>query len=69
MDPFITYRRLIMKYTVEYVFKKDDVTYDNDKSPMYATFDTIDQAISFINNMKKVFSNSIEWMYIHFDYM
>lgn len=58
-----------MKYTVEYVFKKDDVTYDNDKSPMYATFDTIDQAISFINNMKKVFSNSIEWMYIHFDYM
>lgn len=69
MGPFITYRRLIMKYTVEYVFKKDDVTYDNDKSPMYATFDTIDQAISFINNMKKVFSNSIEWMYIHFDYM
>ena len=56
-----------MKYTVEYVFKKDAVTYDNDESPMYATFDTIDQAISFINNMKKVFSNSIEWMYIHFE--
>ena len=69
MDPFITYRRLIMKYTVEYVFKKDAVTYDNYESPMYATFDTIDQAISFINNMKKIFSNSIEWMYIHFDYM
>ena len=69
MDPFITYRRLIMKYTVEDVFKKDARTYDNDESPMYATFDTIDQAISFINNMKKVFSNSIEWMYIHFDYM
>ena len=56
-----------MKYTVEYVFKKDVV--NNDESPMYATFDTVDQAISFINNMKKVFSNSIEWMYIHFDYM
>ena len=56
-----------MKYTVEYVFKKDAVTYDNGESPMYATFDTVDQAISFINNMKKVFSNSIEWMYIHFE--
>ena len=54
-----------MKYTVEYVFKKDTV--NSDESPMYATFDTIDQAISFINNMKKVFSNSIEWMYIHFE--
>ena len=56
-----------MKYTVEYVFKKDTIS--NDESPMYATFDTVDQAISFINNMKKVFSNSIEWMYIHFDTM
>ena len=54
-----------MKYTVEYVFKKDSV--NNNESTMYATFDTIDQAISFIDNMKKVFSNSIEWMYIHFE--
>ena len=54
-----------MKYTVEYVFKKDTVS--NDESPMYATFDTIDQAILFIDHMKKVFSNSIEWIYIHFE--
>lgn len=54
-----------MKYVVEYMFKEDTRAYN--ESPMYATFDTIDQAISFINNMKKVFSNSIEWMYIHFE--
>ena len=53
----------IMRYTVEYMFKYGTRAYTD--SPTIAPFPTLDQALSFIEDMKKVFANSIEWIYIH----
>ena len=52
-----------MKYTVEYMFKPGTRSYRD--TPMMAPFTDVDQALSFIEGMKRVFRNSIEWMYIH----
>ena len=52
-----------MRYTVEYMFKYGTRAYTD--SPTIAPFHTLDQALSFIEDMKKVFANSIEWIYIH----
>lgn len=52
-----------MSYTVEYMFKEGTRAYT--ESPTIAPFPTVDQALSFIEDMKKAFTNSIEWMYIH----
>lgn len=54
-----------MKCIVEYMFKEGTRAYT--ESPMLAPFPTVDQAISFIEDMKKAFKNSIEWMYIHLE--
>lgn len=52
-----------MRYTVEYMFKYGTRAYTD--SPTIAPFPTLDQALSFIEDMKKAFSNSIERIYIH----
>ena len=54
-----------MKCIVEYMFNEGTRAYT--ESPMLAPFPTVDQAISFIEDMKKAFKNSIEWMYIHLE--
>ena len=52
-----------MSCTVEYMFKYGTRAYT--ENSMFAPFPTIDQAISFIEGMKMLFSDSIEWMFIH----
>lgn len=52
-----------MTFTVEYMFKEGSRGYT--PSPMIAPFPTVDQAISFIKDIKEAFKNSIEWIYLH----
>ena len=54
-----------MKCVVEYMFKEGTRAYT--ESPMRAPFPTVDQAISFINDMKAAFKKSIEWIRINFE--
>ena len=54
-----------MNCVVEYMLKQGTRAYT--ESPMIAPFPTVDQAIAFIEDMKKSFHNSIEWMYIHLE--
>ena len=51
-----------MKCVVEYMFKEGTRAYT--ESPMRAPFPTVDQAISFIKDMKATFKKSIEWIHI-----
>ena len=54
-----------MKYVVEYMFKEGTRAYT--ESPMRSQFPTVDQAISFIKDMKEAFKKSIEWIHIKFE--
>lgn len=54
-----------MKYVVEYMFKEGTRAYT--ESPMHAPFPAVDQAISFIKDMKAAFKKSIEWIHIKFE--
>lgn len=54
-----------MKYVVEYMFKEGTRAYT--ESPMCAPFPTVDQAISFIKDMKAAFKKSIEWIHINLE--
>lgn len=56
-------RGVFMNCVVEYMFKEDSSAYT--QSPIFEPFPTVDQAISFIDDMKRDFENSIEWIYIH----
>lgn len=52
-----------MKCSVEYMFKPGTRAYTKD--PMFAPFNSVDEAIDFITNMLREFKESMEWMYIH----
>lgn len=54
-----------MKCVVEYMFKECTRAYT--ESPMRAPFPTVDQAISFIKDMKVAFNKPIEWIHINFE--
>lgn len=54
-----------MKYVVEYMFKEGTRAYT--ESPMRAPFPTVDQAISFIKDIKAAFKKSIEWIHINLE--
>lgn len=50
-------------YVVEYVLRHDSS--DSLESPVFTTFQTLSQALSFIDSMKEAFESSVEWIYIH----
>ena len=54
-----------MKYVVEYMFKEGTRAYT--ESPMRAPFPTVDQALSFISDIKLTFKKSIEWIHINIE--
>ena len=53
------------KYIVEYMFKEGTRAYT--ESPMRAPFPTVDQALSFISDIKLTFKKSIEWIHINIE--
>lgn len=54
-----------MKYVVEYMFKEGTRAYT--ESPMRAPFQTVDQSLSFISDIKLTFKKSIEWIHINIE--
>lgn len=50
-------------YVVEYALRHDSS--GSLESPVFTTFQTLNQALSFIDSMKEAFESSVEWIYIH----
>lgn len=50
-------------YVVEYAIRHDSS--DDIENPVFTTFRTIEQALSFIDSIKSTFKSSMEWIYIH----
>ena len=50
-------------YVVEYALRCDSS--GNIENPVFTTFRTLDQALSFIDSIKDKFKYSMEWIYIH----
>lgn len=50
-------------YVVEYAIRHDSS--GNIENPVFTTFRTLDQALSFIESIKDTFKSSMEWIYIH----
>lgn len=50
-------------YIVEYALRCDSSGII--ENPVFTTFRTIDQALSFIESIKENFKSSMEWIYIH----
>ena len=54
-----------MKYVVEYMFKEGTRAYT--ESPMRAPFQTVNQSLSVISDIKLTFKKSIEWIHINIE--
>jgi len=48
----------MIKYSVEYMI-------NNESNVNNVTFITLDEAISFINEMRESFKDCLEWIFIH----